>query len=48
VQNLIPGLAEASTRVNSERAEVLLSEGRAMPLKQAVAYALEMPNAKSD
>lgn len=48
VQNRIPGLAEASTRVNSERAEVLLSEGRAMPLKQAVAYALEMPNAKSD
>ncbi len=47
VQNRVPGLAEASTRVGSERAEELLAEGRAMPLKQAVAYALEMPKVKS-
>jgi hypothetical protein len=33
--------------VGSERAEELLAEGRAMPLKQAVAYALEMPKVKS-
>jgi len=43
VQNRIPGLAEAGSRVGRERAETLLSEGRAMPLKQAVAYALEVP-----
>jgi predicted ATPase/class 3 adenylate cyclase len=41
VQNRIRGLPEASSRIGSERAEQLLSEGRAMPLKQAVAYALE-------
>jgi len=43
VQNRIPGLADAGTRVGRERAEELLAEGRAMPLKQAVAYALEGP-----
>jgi predicted ATPase len=48
LQDRVPGLAEASTRVGSERAEVLLTEGRAMPLKQAVAYALEMPKVTSD
>ena len=43
VQNRIPGLAEVGSRVSRERAEELLAEGRAMPLKQAVAYALEVP-----
>jgi non-specific serine/threonine protein kinase len=43
VQNRIPGLSEAGNRVGRERAEELLAEGRAMPLKQAIAYALEVP-----
>jgi predicted ATPase/class 3 adenylate cyclase len=43
VQNRIPGMADAGNRVGRERAEELLTEGRAMPLKQAVAYALEVP-----
>ncbi len=43
VQNRIPGMAEAGSRVGRERAEQLLAEGRAMPLKQAIAYALEVP-----
>ena len=43
VQNRIPGLAEVGTLVGRERAEQLLAEGRAMPLKQAIAYALEVP-----
>jgi len=43
VQNRIPGLAEVGTLVGRERAEELLAEGRAMPLKQAIAYALEVP-----
>ncbi|UCF98564.1 MAG: adenylate/guanylate cyclase domain-containing protein [Spirochaetaceae bacterium] len=43
VQNRIPGLTQADARVGRERAEELLAEGRAMPLKQAVAYALETP-----
>jgi predicted ATPase/class 3 adenylate cyclase len=43
IQNRIPGMAEAGSRVGRERAEQLLGEGRAMPLKQAVAYALEVP-----
>jgi tetratricopeptide (TPR) repeat protein len=41
VQNKIRGLPEAATRVGGQRAEQLLTEGRAMPLGQAVAYALE-------
>jgi tetratricopeptide (TPR) repeat protein len=47
VQNRIPGLAEVGSRVGRERAEELLAEGRAMPIKQAVAYALEIPKVKS-
>jgi predicted ATPase/class 3 adenylate cyclase len=47
VQKRVPGLAEVGTRVGKERAEELLAEGRAMPLKQAVAYALEIPKVKS-
>jgi tetratricopeptide (TPR) repeat protein len=43
VQNRIPGLAEAGSRVGREQAEKLLAEGRAMPIEQAVAYALEVP-----
>jgi tetratricopeptide (TPR) repeat protein len=43
VQNRIPGMAEAGNRVGKERAEKLLAEGRNMPLKQAIAYALEIP-----
>ncbi len=39
--NKVARLAEAAERVGKERAAVLLAEGRAMPLKQAVAYALE-------
>jgi predicted ATPase len=46
VQNRIPGLAEVGSRVGRERAEELLAEGRAMPIKQAVAYALETPKVK--
>jgi tetratricopeptide (TPR) repeat protein len=42
VQNRIPGMAEAGNRVGRERAEQLLAEGRAMPIKQAVAYALDV------
>jgi tetratricopeptide (TPR) repeat protein len=42
VQNRIPGMAEAGSTVGRERAEELLAEGRAMPLKQAIAYALEV------
>jgi hypothetical protein len=36
-------LAEAGNSVGRERAEKLLAEGRAMPIEQAVAYALEVP-----
>jgi tetratricopeptide (TPR) repeat protein len=43
IQNRIPGMAEAGSRVGRERTEQLLAEGRDMALKQAVAYALEVP-----
>jgi len=46
VQNRVPGLAEVGSRVGKGRAEELLAEGRAMPVKQAVAYALETPKVK--
>ncbi len=43
--NQVPGLAEAAERLGRERAEELLHEGWALPMAQAVAYALETPAA---
>ncbi len=40
-ENKIPALSEAAPRIGRERAEALLAEGRAMAMKQAIAYALE-------
>ena len=42
--NKVPRLVQAAEQLGRERAETLLAEGRAMPLKQAVAYALERPS----
>lgn len=41
--NQVSGLTEAAQKMGRQRAEALLEEGRAMPMRQAVAYALETP-----